>query len=70
MLHRYRSNPSHVIPPFEIEIQPNMTTDQNSSSIGYRIKKKTHSFSESFMVTSWCRRGYMGARESYEKILP
>ncbi|KAA3486510.1 receptor-like protein kinase [Gossypium australe] len=68
MLRRYRSDPSHLILPSEIEIQPNMTYSVEPIRILAREVKQLRN--KSFVTTTRCRRGYVGNRGSYEKTVP
>ncbi|KAA3480323.1 DNA/RNA polymerases superfamily protein [Gossypium australe] len=57
MLRRYRSDPSHVISPIEVEIQPNLTHEEESIRILARKMKELQNKKISLVKVIWHKHG-------------
>ena len=73
MLRKYRSNESHILPVQEIQVQEDLSYDEEpkgySGSRGETVAEQTSTVNESALETPWYRRSYLGARSNYESIV-
>ncbi|NAW06108.1 hypothetical protein FGF99_24615 [Salmonella sp. gx-f8] len=69
MLRRYHSNPSHVISPTEVEIQPDMMYGEEPIKILAREVKQLRNKSIALVKVLWHRHGIEEATWEPEEIM-
>ena len=72
MLRRYRSDESHILPVQDVQVQADLSYDEEPKAIMVQEVKqlrKASTVSESALVTPWQERSYFGTRSNYESIV-